>query len=109
MHQVWLYTFPSRRGAADALQRLEGIPAGLTLSVGVFCAGDTPSWYVYVVSQDATANDAARIEQTLNAYGRRTFLPLSALLQTSLHLVLAGPLTLIRQGLRALDAHHAVH
>ncbi len=109
MHQVWLYMFPSRRGAADALQRLEGIPAGRALSVGVFCAGDTPSWYLCVVSQDATTNDAARIEQTLNAFGHRTSLPLSELMQTSLHLVLAGPLTLIRQGLRALDVNHAVH
>jgi len=109
MALAWLYEFPNRRRAADALGRLEMVSRGLALQVGVFCAGETASWYLYVTSRDATATDVTRIEGILDAFGHRASLDLSDLMHTSLHIVLAGPLSVIRQGLRALQANSPVH
>ncbi len=109
MDQAWLYAFPSARRAAGTVRRLEGMAVEGILGVGVFCAGNSPTWYVYVTARDPTPTDAACIVAALNAFGRPTSLRLDELLQSSLHLVLAGPPTLILQGLLALHANAAVH
>ncbi len=109
MERAWLYAVSGPKVAADAIRRLDAVPAGRLVGCGVFCAGEDNSWYVYANTEDPTRDDIAFIEQTLDPLGTRTSMTLDDLLGTSLHLVLTGPTTLILSGLRALNANVAAY
>lgn len=104
MHHQWLHVFPTFHHTATTVWALERLHLG-GLQAACVCAHVTPTWYLYLRVGTATSNELAHIAQTLALFGDRLDIGLHELRGEALHLVLAGPLNQISEGLRVLAGY----
>ncbi len=104
MEREWTYTVVGPAQAEIVIRQLDVLPEEVLVGMGVFVQGDPAKWYVYVNSDNASAEQITYIEVTLEAVGDRTRLSLQDLLRLRPHFTATGPSDHILSAISLVDA-----